>query len=98
MPKVKVEFPITRDIIEGRQHVQRTLYENDKVKCWFCNRPIILDFRHTHMAEDGMQMVDCPSCKRSVSVLYYFDRVENRKRDPIKVAHHRRQRVRNGGN
>ena len=97
MIKEKVKFPITRDIIEGGYHLTRTLYENDIVKCVCCNYPIVLDYRTTHMAEDEMEIVDCPACKRHVSVLYYFDRVTNRKRDPVRVAWHRGQRSRNRG-
>ena len=97
MIKEKVKFPITRDIIESGYHLTRTLYENDIVKCVCCNYPIVLDYRTTHLAEDDMEMVDCPGCKRHVSVLYYFDRVTNRKRDPVRVAWHRGQRSRNRG-
>ena len=95
--KVNVKFPIVRDIVEGGQHTTKSLYENDIVKCHFCGYPICLDFRHTHLAEDGMQMVDCPECKSHVSVLYYFDKAENRKKDPVKVAYHRGQRAKQGG-
>ena len=97
MIKEKVIFPITRDIIEGGQHLTRWLYENDIVKCVCCGNPILIDYRTTHLANDEMEMVDCPSCKRHVSVLYYFDRVTNRKRDPVRVAYHRGQRSKQGG-
>lgn len=97
MIKEKVIFPITRDIIEGGQHLTRSLYENDIVKCVCCGNPILIDYRSTHLANDEMEMVDCPSCRRHVSVLYYFDRVTNCKRDPIKVSWHSGQRLRNRG-
>jgi len=95
--KVNVKFPIVRDIIEGGQHLTKTLEKDDIVKCYFCGYPIKLSMRNTHMTSDEMEMVDCPKCGRHVSVLYYFDRVENRKRDPVKVAFHRGQRSRRGG-
>ena len=95
--KVNVKFPIVRDIIEGGQHLTKTLDKDDIVKCYFCGYPICIDRRHVHLADDGMQMVDCPECGRHVSVLYYFDKVENRKRDPVRVAYHRGQRSKQGG-
>lgn len=95
--KVNVKFPIVRDIIEGGQHLTKTLNKDDIVKCIFCGNPIKLSYRNTHLAEDGMEMVDCQECGRHVSVLYYFDKVENRKKDPVKVAYHRGQRSRQGG-
>lgn len=94
---VKVQFPIVRDIIEGGQHFQKSLNKDDIVKCLFCGCPFKLNYRTTHLAEDSMEMVDCPECGRHVSILYYFDRVENRKKDPVKVAYHRGQRSRQGG-
>lgn len=97
MAKVRVQFPIVRDIVEGGQHITKSLYENDIVKCIFCGIPIKLNYRNTHLAEDGMEMVDCQECGRHVSVLYYFDKVENRKRDPVRVAYHRAQRSKQGG-
>ena len=97
MAKVRVKFPIIRNVSEGGQHLTKSLDENDVVKCVFCGYPITLDYRTTHLAEDGMQMVDCPKCKQHVSVLYYFDKAENHKKDPIKVAYHRGQRARRGG-
>ena len=96
MPKVNVAFPIVRHITEGGQHFTKELEENDIVKCWFCGYTIRLDYRTTHLAEDGMEMVDCPSCRRHVSVLYYFDKAINHKADPVKVAYHRGQRARKG--
>lgn len=96
MPNNKVQFPIVRDIVEGGQHLTKSLYENDIVKCLFCGYPFKLNYRTTHMAEDGMQMVDCPGCGQHVSVLYYFDKVENRKRDPVRVAYHRGHRSKRG--
>lgn len=95
--KVNVKFPIVRDIIEGGQHLTKTLNKDDIVKCYFCGSSIKLSTRNTHLAEDGMEMVDCPVCGRHVSVLYYFDKVENRKRDPVRVAYHRGQRSKQGG-
>ena len=97
MTKVRVQFPIVRDIVEGGQHLTKSLYENDIVKCYFCGNPIKLSYRNTHLAEDSMEMVDCPECGHHASVLYYFDKVENRKKDPVKVAFHRGQRSRRGG-
>lgn len=97
MTKVRVQFPIVRDIAEGGQHLTKSLYENDIVKCHFCGYPFELNYRTTHMAEDEMQMVDCPKCNCHVSVLYYFNKVENRKRDPVRVAYHRGQRSKQGG-
>ena len=97
MTKVKVKFPIIRNVAEGGQHFDKILYENDIVKCHFCGYSICIDNRHVHLADDGMQMVDCPGCGQHVSVLYYFDRVENRKRDPVRVAYHRGQRSKQGG-
>ena len=94
---VKVQFPITRNIIEGGQHLTKMLNKDDIVKCIFCGYPIKLSYRNTHLAEDGMEMVDCPACQHHVSVLYYFDKVENCKKDPVKVAYHRGQRSRQGG-
>lgn len=94
---VKVQFPIVRDIIEGGQHFQKSLNKDDIVKCIFCGNPIKLSIRNTHLSEDGMEMVDCPECGHHVSILYYFDKVENRKKDPVKVAYHRGQRSRQGG-
>lgn len=94
---VNVKFPIVRNIVEGGQHFQKSLNKDDIVKCIFCGNPIKLSYRNTHLAEDGMEMVDCPGCGRHVSVLYYFDKVENRKKDPVKVAYHRGQRSRQGG-
>lgn len=95
--KVNVKFPIVRDIVEGGQHFQKSLNKDDIVKCIFCGNPIKLSYRNTHLTDDGMQMVDCPECEQHVSVLYYFDKVENRKKDPVKVAFHRGQRSRRGG-
>lgn len=95
--KVNVKFPITRDIIEGGQHLTKTLNKDDIVKCCFCGSPIKLSYRNTHLADDGMQIVDCPECGQHVSVLYYFDKVENRKRDPVRVAYHRGQKSKQGG-
>lgn len=95
--KVNVKFPIVRDIIEGGQHLTKTLNKDDIMKCIFCGNPIKLSYRNTHMAADNMEMVDCPECGHHVSVLYYFDKVENRKKDPVKVAYHRGQRSRQGG-
>lgn len=95
--KVNVKFPIIRDIVEGGQHFQKSLNKDDIVKCLFCGYPFKLNYHTTHIAEDGMEMVDCPGCGRHVSVLYYFDKVENRKKDPVKVAYHRGQRSRQGG-
>lgn len=97
MAKVNVKFPIVRDIIEGGQHLTKTLNKDDIVKCIFCGNPIKLSYRNIHLAEDSMEMVDCPECGRHVGVLYYFDKVENRKKDPVKVAYHRGQRSRQGG-
>lgn len=97
MPKNRVTFPITRDIIEGGQHLTKSVEKDDIVKCLFCGYPFKLNYLTTHMAEDEMQMVDCPKCNRHVSVLYYFDKVENRKRDPVRVAYHRGQRSKQGG-
>ena len=96
-PKVNVKFPITRDVIEGGQHLTKILNKDDIVKCYFCGSPIKLSTRNTHLTEDNMEMVDCPECGRHVSVLYYFDKVENRKRDPVRVAYHRGQRSKQGG-
>lgn len=96
-PKVNVKFPIVRDIIEGGQHFQKSLNKDDIVKCLFCGYPFKLNYRTTHLADDSMEMVDCPGCGRHVSVLYYFDKVENRKKDPVRVAYHRGQRSRQGG-
>ena len=95
--KVNVKFPIIRDIIEGGQHLTKSVEKDDAVKCIFCGNPIKLSYRNTHLAEDGMEMVDCPECGRHVSILYYFDRVENRKKDPVRVAYNRGQRSRQGG-
>lgn len=95
--KVNVKFPIVRDIAEGGQHFKKLLDRDDIVKCIFCGNPIKLSYRNTHLAEDGMEMVDCPECGRHVSVLYYFDKVENRKRDPVRVAYHKGQRSKQGG-
>lgn len=96
MPENKVTFPIIRDIIEGGQHLTKSIYENDIVKCYFCGYPICIDHRHVHLADDGMQMVDCPKCDRHVSILYYFDKVENHKHDPVRVAFHRGHRSKRG--
>lgn len=95
--KVNVKFPIVRDIVEGGQHFQKSLNKDDIVKCLFCGYPFKLNYRTTHLAEDSMEIVDCPECGRHVSVLYYFDKVENRKRDPVRVAYHRGQRSKQGG-
>lgn len=95
--KVNVKFPIIRDIIEGGQHLTKILNKDDIVKCYFCGSPIKLSTRNTHLTEDNMEMVDCQECGRHVSVLYYFDKVENRKRDPVRVAYHRGQRSKQGG-
>ena len=97
MIKVRPEFPIVRDIIENGQHFIRMMDENEKVKCRMCNNPILIDARTVHVAEDGMQMVDCPSCKSHVSILYYFDQVDKRIRKPVKVKYHRGQRLKEGG-
>lgn len=86
MPNVKVQFPIVRNIVEGGQHLTKFVEKDDVVKCLFCGYPFKLNYRTTHMAEDEMQMVDCPKCNCHVSVLYYFDKVENRKKDPVRVA------------
>lgn len=96
MIKVRSEFPIVRDIIENGQHFIRTMNENEKVKCRICNNPILIDARTVHVAEDGMQMVDCPVCKSHVSILYYFDQVDQN-RKPVKVKFHRGQRRKEGG-
>lgn len=96
MIKVRPEFPIVRDIIENGQHFIRTMNENEKVKCRMCNNPILIDTRTVHVAEDGMQMVDCPVCKNHISILYYFDQVEQN-RKPVKVKFHRGQRRKEGG-
>lgn len=96
MIKVRPEFPIVRDIIENGQHFIRTMNENEKVKCRICNNPILIDTRTVHVAEDGMQMVDCPVCKNHVSILYYFDQVDQN-RKPVKVKFHRGQRRKEGG-
>lgn len=93
----KVEFPIVRNVSEGGHSFERMLNENDKVACVICGSPILIDFRTVHMAEDGMQMVDCPVCKSHVSVLYYFDQVDQRNKKPIKVKFHRGQRMKAGG-
>ena len=97
MIKVRPEFPIVRDVIENGRHYIRTMDENEKVKCCMCNNPILIDARTVHVAEDGMQMVDCPSCKSHVSVLYYFDQVERNKKGPVRIKPHRGQRLREGG-
>ena len=97
MVKVRPKFPITRDIVENGQHFIRTMDKNEKVKCRICNNPILIDKRTVHVAEDGMEMVDCPSCKSHVSILYYFDQVDQRVKNPVKVKFHRRQRLKVGG-
>lgn len=97
MIKSRPEFPIVRDIIENGRHYIRTMNENDKVKCRMCNNSILIDKRSVHVAEDGMQMVDCPSCKSHVSVLYYFDQVDKRTQKPVRVKYHRGQRMKVGG-
>ena len=97
MIKVRPEFPIIRDVIESGQHYIRTMGENEKVKCRMCNNPILIDKRTVHVAEDGMQMVDCPSCNSHVSILYYFDQVDKRVRKPVKVKYHKGQRLKEGG-
>lgn len=97
MIKVRPEFPIVRDVIESGRHYIRTIGENEKVKCCMCNNPILIDTRTVHVAEDGMQMVDCQSCKSHVSILYYFDQVDKRIGKPVKVKYHRGQRLKEGG-
>ena len=97
MIRVRPEFPIVRDVIESGQHYIRTMDENEKVKCRMCNNPILIDARTVHVADDGMQMVDCPSCNSHVSILYYFDQVDKRVRKPVKVKYHRGQRLKEGG-
>ena len=97
MIRVRPEFPIVRDVIESGQHYIRTMGENEKVKCRMCNNPILIDARTVHVADDGMQMVDCPSCNSHVSILYYFDQVDKRVRKPVKVKYHRGQRLKEGG-
>ena len=96
MIKVRPNFPIVRDVIENGQHFIRSINENEKVKCRMCNHPIALNKRNVHVAEDGMQMVDCPACKSHVSILYYFDQVDQNKK-PVKVKFHRGQRIKVGG-
>lgn len=96
MPENKVTFPIIRDIIEGGQHLTKSVEKDDVVKCLFCGYPFKLNYRTTHMADDEMQMADCPKCDRHVSILYYFDKVENRKHDPVRVAFHRGHRSKRG--
>ena len=97
MIRVRPEFPIIRAVIESGQHYIRTMGENEKVKCCMCNNPIFIDKRTVHVAEDGMQMVDCPACNSHVSILYYFDQVDKRVRKPVKVKYHRGQRLKEGG-
>ena len=93
----KVIFPIIRNVSERGHHFERVLNENDKVNCFFCKYPILIDYRSVHVAPDGMQMVDCPACKKHVSVLYYFDQVDQRNKKPVKVKFHRGQRMKVGG-
>ena len=96
MIRVRPNFPIVRDVIENGHHFIRSVNENEKVKCRMCNHPIVLNKRNVHVAEDGMQMVDCPACKSHVSILYYFDQVAQNKK-PVKVKFHRGQRMKVGG-
>lgn len=97
MIKVKPDFPIVRNVMENGYNFIRTMNENEKVKCRICGNPILIDNRTVHVAEDGMQMVDCPTCKSHVSVLYYFDQVDQGQKKPVKVKFHRRQRMKVGG-
>lgn len=96
MIKVRPNFPIVRDVIENGHHFIHSVNENEKVKCRMCNHPIILNKRNIHVAEDGMQMVDCPACKSHVSILYYFDQIERKNKGPVHAKPHRGQRLREG--
>lgn len=84
-------FPIVRTVVErGHDYVKR-LESGEHVKCRFCGNTIRLSNETVHLAEDGMQMVQCPYCWRKVSVLYFFDEtLEKQKKLPYYAEYHGR--------
>ena len=81
--KPRVTFPIIRTVVYNNAPNIRYLNKGDKVTCYFCNTKFAITSRTVSIdPHDGMQMVTCPNadCKRSIPVLYYFDRVIKKKR------------------
>ncbi len=75
---MSVTFPITRIVNESGHDYKRVLNKDDKVRCYFCNKPIKINSVTVHESQvDGMPIVRCmdPECGCTVPVLYYFDRV-----------------------
>lgn len=86
----RVIFPIQRTVVESGRDFVKTLNVGDVVKCHYCGRPIEVKPGTVYIQrENGMEMVRCqyPGCKKGVSVLYYFDKVE-KPDDTVKVKHH----------
>ena len=67
-------FPIIRTVVSYGHEYQKRIDEGDRVRCHICGHPFVIDRYSVHVADDGMQMVDCPMCRAHVSVLYYFDK------------------------
>ena len=68
---IKINFPITRNVISYGNERQMKLEKGSVVRCNFCNTPIIISEQTCFVFED-MEYVHCNHCNHDVSVLYYF--------------------------
>ena len=71
------KFPITRNVVRCGVEFHPTLDHGDKVRCVYCQNPIRVNERTAFTVPNDpteMQYLECPKCKKRVSVLYYFDR------------------------
>lgn len=78
----KVIFPIVREVVYYGHTYEKRMDEGEMVRCRFCGWEFPINGKTVHMAEDGMQMVCCPKCRRNVSILYFYD---NTIRDTDKI-------------
>ena len=79
---MSVIFPVTRTVNESGTDYKRSLNKNQKVRCYFCNKPITINGVTVYISKaDGMPIVRCmdPECGKTAPVLYYFDRIVDKK-------------------
>ena len=68
-------FPIIQTVVSYGHDYEKRIDEGDRVNCYMCKYPFVVNRYNVRVDENGMQFLVCPMCKARISVLYYFDKV-----------------------
>ena len=71
-------LPIIRKLVVGGEDRELRLDEGDITRCWRCGSLITIMPHNTTRFPDGMQYVECPTCRIKISALYCYENAVRR--------------------